>query len=216
MGLSSTSCVWLWGYKVCYYTGDYDTLYIPADLWDNGLMTKQWKQKVCKDCHLTLPIETFQRYKIKSGDGYTTNCKPCINKRSRQKHQQRKNDPVYRERLLSTARRARERNPRSYIRRRGEWLKYKHNMTLEDYDILLKSQNGVCAICLQECKTKKGLAIDHDHSCCPVDRSCGKCVRGLLCSNCNGAIGMLQEDIVILNRAIAYLTSPPNSAMLDK
>ena len=94
------------------------------------------------------------------------------------------------------------------MRRRGEWLKYKYNMTLEDYDILLKSQNGVCAICQEECKTKKGLAIDHDHKCCPSNKSCGKCIRGLLCSNCNGAIGMLQEDIVILNRAIAYLTSP--------
>jgi hypothetical protein len=131
-----------------------------------------------------------------------------LRKKSRQKHQQRKIDPEYRARRNAIARKSKALNPRSYMRRRGEWLKYKHNMTLEDYDILLKSQNGVCAICLQECKTKKGLAIDHNHSCCPVDRSCGKCIRGLLCSNCNRAIGMLQEDVVILNRAIAYLTSP--------
>jgi len=162
-------------------------------------------EKYCNGCHSVLPIEIFS---ISKRDNYSSRCKICLNIDSRKRHEIRKLDPEYRARRNAIARRARERNPRSYMRRRGEWLKYKYNMTLEDYDILLKSQNGVCAICLQECKTKKGLAIDHNHSCCPVDMSCGKCIRGLLCSNCNRAIGMLQEDVVILNRAIAYLTSP--------
>ena len=162
-------------------------------------------EKVCKDCHLTLPIKTFQRYQIKSGDGYTTNCKPCINKRSRQRHQQRKHDPEYRARRNAIARKNKALKPRSYMGRRGEWLKYKFGLTLEDYDKMLSDQNGVCAICQKECKTGKGLGIDHDHKCCSGEKSCGKCIRGLLCSNCNGAIGMLQEDFKIIDRAKEYI-----------
>jgi len=162
-------------------------------------------EKYCNGCHSVLPIENFS---ISKRDNYSSRCKTCLNIDSRKRHAIRKIDPEYRARRNATARKSRVLNPRSYMRRRGEWLKYKYNMTLEDYDILLKSHNGVCAICQEECKTKKGLAIDHDHKCCPSNKSCGKCIRGLLCSNCNGAIGMLQEDIVILNRAIVYLTSP--------
>lgn len=38
------------------------------------------------------------------------------------------------------------------------------------------------------------LAVDHDHACCPGHYSCGKCVRGLLCQDCNIAAGKLRDD----------------------
>lgn len=39
------------------------------------------------------------------------------------------------------------------------------------------------------------LVVDHDHRCCPGDtKSCGKCIRGLICRPCNLAIGMLGND----------------------
>jgi Recombination endonuclease VII len=38
------------------------------------------------------------------------------------------------------------------------------------------------------------LTVDHDHNCCPGQRSCGLCVRGLLCTQCNCAAGLLGDD----------------------
>lgn len=63
-------------------------------------------------------------------------------------------------------------------------------MTREWYETLLAEQNGCCAICGT---TDPGrytvFCVDHDHACCPGERTCGQCVRGLLCLNCNIALG---------------------------
>jgi hypothetical protein len=38
------------------------------------------------------------------------------------------------------------------------------------------------------------ICVDHDHACCPDSmKSCGKCVRGLLCSGCNRALGIVER-----------------------
>jgi hypothetical protein len=83
-------------------------------------------------------------------------------------------------------------------------LKSHYNLTLTDYNELLDSQNGACAICGLE-PTSRRLAVDHDHACCPGEKSCGKCVRGLLCTNCNLGIGAAQDNIAILEAMIIYL-----------
>ncbi len=49
--------------------------------------------------------------------------------------------------------------------------------------------------------------IDHDHACCPDERSsCGKCVRGLLCLRCNTGLGYVERMHAI---ARAYLDAAP-------
>jgi hypothetical protein len=79
----------------------------------------------------------------------------------------------------------------------------KFGITAERYQHMLESQGGACAICR---KSFHSYSIDHDHRCCPEKgTSCGKCVRGLLCSNCNLAIGMLGDDPERLITAAAYL-----------
>jgi len=80
----------------------------------------------------------------------------------------------------------------------------KYNLTLEQYKEMVESQGGVCAICLKP--PSRAFDIDHDHNCCPQDTSCGKCVRGLLCFNCNSALGKFKDDPDSLRRAVAYLT----------
>ena len=37
------------------------------------------------------------------------------------------------------------------------------------------------------------MAVDHDGVCCPTQKGCGKCNRGILCANCNRRVGFLEE-----------------------
>lgn len=80
-----------------------------------------------------------------------------------------------------------------------------YGLTLGDYDALLAAQGGVCAVCEKECSRGTNLSVDHDHDCCPGTKSCGKCVRGLLCRSCNVAIGNLLDDPNLLRAAASYL-----------
>jgi hypothetical protein len=93
-------------------------------------------------------------------------------------------------------------------------LKYKYNMTPEDYDRMFEAQGGVCAICCRkpnEIKKRgtKRLHIDHDHLCCPGSRSCGECVRGLLCFHCNRLLAAVEKPAWV-EAAKAYLLAPPS------
>jgi hypothetical protein len=79
---------------------------------------------------------------------------------------------------------------------------------LEDYDRILEKQGGGCAICGKvpsEHGWERSLAVDHDHACCPKDRSCGKCIRGLLCAGCNTGLGKFYDNVELLMAAAAYI-----------
>lgn len=79
----------------------------------------------------------------------------------------------------------------------------KKNLTIEKYSELEKSQNGVCKICGNT--DYKRLSVDHDHACCPGEKTCGKCTRGLLCSRCNRALGSVNDDVKLLQTMIEYI-----------
>lgn len=79
-------------------------------------------------------------------------------------------------------------------------LKHYYNMGLDEYDIRLKQQNGVCACCgAKESKDVRStrFAVDHDHV--------TKKIRGLLCGHCNKGLGYFMDDIQKLQLAIEYL-----------
>lgn len=84
-------------------------------------------------------------------------------------------------------------------------LQVTFNITGDQYDRMLEAQHGVCAICFQVDNKGKRLSVDHDHRCCPQTKSCGKCVRGLLCHKCNMAIAFLHDNIKIIESAATYL-----------
>lgn len=85
----------------------------------------------------------------------------------------------------------------------------KYGMTLADYDQLLAGQKGGCAICgTTPEEDGKALAVDHDHACCGYQRdgrTCGKCVRSLLCESCNLGLGKFNDDSERLRQAADYL-----------
>ncbi len=92
-------------------------------------------------------------------------------------------------------------------RRRVSHL-WKFGLTPETFAELLAAQGGRCAIC--GTGDPKGnrvstWVVDHDHRCCPGARSCGRCVRGLLCNRCNRVLGMFGDDPAVAEAAAAYL-----------
>lgn len=74
----------------------------------------------------------------------------------------------------------------------------KYGLTMEQYEAMAASQQGICAICNKP--PKRILFIDHCHT-------RGK-VRGLLCSSCNTALGLFFDDVDSLERAKEYLQKP--------
>lgn len=84
-------------------------------------------------------------------------------------------------------------------------LRYRYNITPARYFEMLDRQGGVCAICDSPPPEGKRLYVDHDHACCPGERSCGECVRGLLCFGCNTLLGMAADRADVLEAALAYL-----------
>lgn len=87
------------------------------------------------------------------------------------------------------------------------FLREQHGMTEDDYQAMLLAQGGACAGCGRTAPVAgKDLHIDHDHGCCPKGgRSCESCRRGLLCAECNMALGLLHDDQDTLRALLAYL-----------
>lgn len=91
-----------------------------------------------------------------------------------------------------------------------------YNITGDDYWALYEAQGGKCYICQRATGASKFLSVDHDHACCPGPVSCGKCVRGLLCSVDNSMLGHARDSVVFFQRSINYLTDPPAREVLNR
>lgn len=82
---------------------------------------------------------------------------------------------------------------RAYRKRKNPDLKRRYGLTIEERAALLEKQGGVCAICFCDDPTD----VDHCHS-------TGK-VRGILCRQCNTALGLFKDDTARLAQAVVYL-----------
>src|SRR2546426_4552468 len=143
-------------------------------------------------------IESFYR-KAAARDGRATRCKSCAN--TVVKAWEKRNPDKIRARTYGW----RERNPgkQQVITRRSQ-LKRKYNITVGQYDAQLEAQDGCCAICGATSPGGRwnSFHVDHDHSCCSGGDSCGRCLRGLLCGNCNAILGMASDNIATLLAAV--------------
>lgn len=164
--------------------------------------------KTCIRCKEAYPLKEFYRDRSKS-DGRTPYCKKC--RKEKAAAQYLKNPET----------------PKNYANNRRKTLGVdidtrRMGLTLEEYELMLKRQGYKCAICRNpETAVYKGkprrLSIDHDHSCCPGRRdTCTECVRGLICSRCNVALGLLRESKSTLLSMIKYLDKWENKKLFDK
>ena len=86
---------------------------------------------------------------------------------------------------------------RTTKRRKRSNLMKDFGINADQYEAMLQEQNHVCAICGKQDICNRDLAVDHCHI--------TKQVRGLLCTNCNMALGKFQDDLQNLQKAIQYM-----------
>ena len=134
--------------------------------------------KYCGCCKQNLILSKFAKNKAKK-DGLQERCTPC-----RKMHHQ-------------TVKHLRKKPTQEQKR---NFLIRSYGLTIEQFDLMLKSQRNKCAICKTKEWGRPSPSIDHCHK-------TGK-VRGLLCNNCNRAIGLLKDNIGTLENAQKYLKRP--------
>ena len=180
--------------------------------------------KECRKCKETKSLDMFGFNKNNKG-GRAQYCKPCvslINKAAYTKDPERAQAVTsayyhaHKKEMNAWAKEYRvgweERNPgRTKRAGRLNRLKNYYGLTEAEFLSILQHQQYRCAICGSE--DPKGIhgvwQVDHDHNCCDNKKSCGKCVRGLLCWPCNIGIGLLRDDKSLLEKALAYTSDPP-------
>ena len=71
----------------------------------------------------------------------------------------------------------------------------RYRLTEKDYYLMLEKQSNCCARCDEPFKNQTP-HVDHNHFCCPSGFTCGKCVRALVCRDCNTTIGHYEKGNV--------------------
>lgn len=171
--------------------------------------------KVCLVCGQGKPRSEFYEQK-RAKDGRNPYCKVCARRIAGVNY--RKNIERRREQNRAYHKLHKERLKRSTEDSRRLTLARNFKLTPEQYQQMLDSQGNACAICRQpeirrnQDGAVKALAVDHDHRCCPGNKTCGRCIRGLLCHSCNLALGKFRDDPSLLLAAAMYLEAGPSAA----
>ncbi len=131
--------------------------------------------KICSSCGGD-PQPWANFYQRKAAkDGYASCCKRCMIKKTVEWNQSHSEEF--------------RRNKQRHM------LLKRYGLSSETYALLMVVQDNRCPICQQLLDLR--VAVDHDHR--------TEAVRGILCANCNGGLGMLGDSIANLERALTYL-----------
>ena len=177
--------------------------------------------KLCSMCNIKKPIDSFA---VNSAnlDGKDYWCKPCRSSYHKAKYP-RSMKKMYKDKTHKQCRKCEEiKLITAFPLRGGSRITYckecsyfigsaanlkKLGLTVDEYISMFEDQKGLCYICNKEepSHTKKRLSVDHDHRCCGSGKACKKCIRRLLCSQCNMALGAVKDEISTLKNMISYL-----------
>lgn len=179
--------------------------------------------KKCSRCCKTLPLESFGS-SVRSGDGLQSRCLDCAEFRRIQAREDyaknrdsirayqleyyQNNLDSYRARCRESSRRRRAAGTvkKPTPEQERDWsLRKLYGITLLEFDQMLEQQGGVCGHCLSAEPSGAGWCIDHDHKCCPGKKSCGQCIRKILCGKCNKGLGLFGDDPDILRATADYV-----------
>lgn len=176
----------------------------------------------CTTCGEWKPyVGNFQK-RTDGKDGFVSRCSVCLKVARRKSYlknheKQRARQAEYRAANVDLIRQQqatwRAANKQELKRRNFE---KSYNITWSEREQMLADQGGVCAICKSPDPKGPDWHMDHGHSCCPEKaKSCGECLRGLLCGRCNVGIGCFSDNTETMLSAIDYInkSSKPVSRM---
>lgn len=153
--------------------------------------------KICSKCHIEKPVTEFYPNRTRGKAYRRADCKACQKVKTQAYQQAHVEELRVKMRAYGLVNAEALRNAR---------LVRDFHITLDRYVEMLEEQGGGCALCHKIPEIGRGLSIDHDHACCPeTAKSCGKCIRGLLCGNCNQGLGRFMDDPDVLRAAVAYI-----------
>lgn len=140
--------------------------------------------KTCSKCFVEQPLDNFYKHSgARTSAGYLNpKCKKCLNSISKEWAKANK-DKV------------------KLIRQRTK-LKHKYKLTVEEYETMASKQDFKCYLCLKESNQNRVLNVDHCHV--------TGLVRKLLCDSCNLALGLIKDDVLLLENMIKYLKEHSN------
>ena len=124
--------------------------------------------KQCTKCGELKPLSEYHKDKTKR-DGHKPRCKTCAS-------------IYFQENRAEKLDKARIRN---------------YGVTREEFDQMIKDQDGSCEICKLPFVPNKTPHVDHCHT---TNR-----IRGLLCNHCNRGLGGFRDSIKIMQSAQEYI-----------
>ena len=165
-------------------------------------------KKTCTKCGESKPLSGFGMHSRRGGKFPMARCRACIAAYARQWRvaQPGRAEQLAAQRMVKYhadpephRQRARDYAAANPRRARAWHLRAKYGIELTDYEAMLAAQGGRCAACRTTDSGDRRFSafpVDHDHR-------TGK-VRGLLCSRCNKALGLLNDDPERLMALAAY------------